>query len=151
MADKQPKNSVKTYNIDPQPRVAVPQPRVQSTTPKQEIDTQLIAECLTEAVVKSLKRPIPNYIYQDEEETPARNMRSRKYIQRTIIQEAIFSAMDSTSSAPTARQCASRNSSTQFLCDLANAIMDDNGELLQYSHLMSHPEYRVMWGKDYAK
>ena len=29
--------------------------------------------------------------------------------------------------------------------------MDSNRELLQYHHLMSHLEYRVVWVKDYAK
>ena len=45
------KNSIKTYNKEPQPRVAVSQPRVERTTPEQEIDPQLIVECLKEAVV----------------------------------------------------------------------------------------------------
>ncbi len=30
----------------------------------------------------------------------------------------------------------------QLLCDMANAIMNTNGELLQYRHLMAHPEYK---------
>ena len=28
--------------------------------------------------------------------------------------------------------------------------MDSNGELLQYRHLMAHPEYREVWGKAYG-
>ena len=119
--------------------MAVPQPRVKSTIPKQEIVPQLIVECLTEAVVESLKHPIPNYISQDEEEAPSQNTRSRKHIQRTITQEAILLAMKSTSSAPTARQYSSQNSPRKLLCDLANAFMDANRELLQYLHLMDRP------------
>ena len=63
-------------------------------------------------------------------------MRSRKNIQRTITQEEILLAMESKSSAPTARQCDSRKLPRQLLCDLANAVMDSNIELLQYIHLM---------------
>ena len=103
------------------------------------------------AVVKSLKRPISTYIYQNEEETKNQNTRSRKHIQRTITQEAIILAMESTSSASTARQCASKNFPRKLLCDLANAVMDVNRELLQYQHLMDGPEYRVLRGKAYAK
>ena len=90
----------------------------------------MIVECPTEAVVESLKRPIPNYIPQDKKETPAQNMRSRKHIQRTITQEEILVAMESTSSAPNSRQCSSRKFPRQLLCYLANAVMDANGELL---------------------
>ena len=66
--------------------VAVPQPRAEITTLEQEVDPQLIVEFLTEAVVESLKRPIPNSTYQYEEEAPAQNNWSRKHIQRTITQ-----------------------------------------------------------------
>ena len=104
-----------------------------------EIETHLIVEYPTEAVVESLKRPIPNYIYQYEEETPAQNTRSRKHIQLTATQEAILSAMESTSSSPTACQCTSRYFPRQLLCDLDNEVMDANGELLQYCHLMDRP------------
>ena len=107
--------------------------------PEQEIEPQLIFECLTEAIVESLKRTTPNYIYQAEEEIRAQNTWSRKCIKRTITQEAILAAMESTYSSPTARQCASRKSPRQLLCDLANVIMDANGEILKYLHLMALP------------
>ena len=82
---------------------------------------------------------LPNYISQDEEETPAQNTLSRKYIQHTITQEAILLAMEITYSAPTARQCDSQKLPRQLLCDLANVFMDSNGELLQYIHLTARP------------
>ena len=57
VVDKQPKNnSIKTYNKEPQPRVAVPQPMVESTTPEQEIEPQLIVECPTKGFFESLRR-----------------------------------------------------------------------------------------------
>ena len=88
-----------------------------------------------------MKRPIPNYISYDEEETPAQNTQSRKNIQRTITQESILLAMEITSSSPTACQCASQNHPRQLLCDLANEVMDTNREILQYLHPMACPEY----------
>ena len=77
----------------------------------------------------------------------AQNTRPRKHIQRTITQEAILLAMESTSSAPTAHKCAIQNPPRKLLCLLANAIMDTNVEVLQYRHLISRLEYKVMWGK----
>ena len=82
---------------------------------------------------------------------PAQNTRSRKHIQRTITQEEILSDMEITSSSPNARQCASQKSPRKLLCDLANAFMYANEELLKYRHLMARTEYRVVWGKEYEK
>ena len=100
---------------------------MERTTPEQEIEPQFIVKCTTEAVSESLNLPIPNYIYQDEEETPAQNMRSRKHIQHTINQEAILSAMESIYIATATRQCASRKLPRHLLCDLANTVMDSSG------------------------
>ena len=98
-----------------------------------------------------MKLPIPNYIYQDEEEMPAQNTWSRKKIQCIITQEAILSATESTYSAPTSRQFDSQKFPRKLLCDLANAFMYANEELLKYRHLMARTEYRVVWGKEYEK
>ena len=137
--EQQQKSGIKTYNKEPKPRVAVAQPRVESATPEQEIEPQLIVKCPTETVVKSLKRPISTYIYQNEEETKNQNTRSRKHTQRTITQEAILLAMESTSSAPTVCQYASQNFPRKLFCDLVNAVMDANVEILQYRHLIARP------------
>ena len=47
----------------------------------------------------------------------------------------------------TAKKAASRKFPMQFLCDIANAVLDgDTGELLEYRHLMAHPKCREIWG-----
>ena len=33
----------------------------------------------------------------------------------------------------------------QWLCDMANAVIDDNGELLEYRHLITNPKTRATW------
>ena len=38
----------------------------------------------------------------------------------------------------------------QLLYELAGAVMDVNGELLQYRHLIKRPEYREIWGRAYG-
>ena len=88
-----------------------------------------------------MKQTIPNYISQDEEETPAQNTWSRKHIQRTITQEEILVTMEKPSSVTTACQFSSIKSQRQLFCDFENAVMDADIEILQYYHLMAHPEY----------
>ena len=41
------------------------------------------------------------------------------------------------------KQAASRQYPLQFLCDLAYAVLgNETGNLLEYRHLMKHPEYK---------
>ena len=37
-----------------------------------------------------------------------------------------------------------------LLCEMANAIMDESGEVLEYRHLMAHPQYRQIWGRSFG-
>ena len=59
--------------------------------------------------------------------------------------------MEIKSIAPTACQYSSWNFQRRLLFDLSNAVMDANGEILQYLHIMARPEYRVVLVKAYAK
>ena len=126
--------------------MTAPSPRVHS-------HPQLIGVCPINAVIASEQgscRPLPNYITQEEAETPSHNTRSRREIPRTITHEALLVTMEMTTSRPTARNLASRKFPLQLLCEFAGAVMDSNGELLQYRHLMARPEYREVWGKAYG-
>jgi hypothetical protein len=39
----------------------------------------------------------------------------------------------------------------QFLCDFASAVLDDKtGNLLEYCHLLKHPEYKDIWSKSFG-
>jgi hypothetical protein len=64
---------------------------------------------------------------------------------RTIMQDYLFHLMD-TPGLPrlfTNQQAASRKYPLQFLCDFANAVLDDKtGNLLEYQHLLKHPKYK---------
>ncbi|KAL7523277.1 hypothetical protein ACHAXR_000105 [Thalassiosira sp. AJA248-18] len=59
--------------------------------------------------------------------------------------------MEMSSANVTAQNLAARKFPMQLLCELAGAVMDANGELLQYRHLINRPEYREVWGKAYGK
>ena len=38
----------------------------------------------------------------------------------------------------------------KMLCEMAGSILDVNGDLLEYIHLMKRVEYRNIWGKEYG-
>ncbi|KAL7530483.1 LOW QUALITY PROTEIN: hypothetical protein ACHAXR_003517 [Thalassiosira sp. AJA248-18] len=132
---------------------SAPVPRVRTRAQKTKESPRLVVACPTEAVVESKRHPfpIPNYIIQEQAEVPAHNTRAKRNIPRTITQETLLSAMEMSSANVTARNLAARKFPMQLLCELAGAVMDANGELLQYHRLIKHPEYREVWGKAYGK
>ena len=138
-------------------------PRVPTRAQKTKESTRLVVACPSVAVIESKWHPfpslnIPKYkgytpesIFQEQKEVPAHNTRSRKELPRSITQETVLSAMEMSNTNVTARNLAARKFPMQLLCELAGAVMDANGELLQYRHLIKRPEYREVWGKAYGK
>ena len=61
-----------------------------------------------------------------------------------------MAAVQITTAQPTPRNLASRKFPMQMLCEMAVSIMDVNGELLEYRHVMKKVEYRKIWGKAYG-
>jgi len=58
----------------------------------------------------------------------------------------LASAVEISGQKPVASKLAGRKFSTQFLCDFAAAVLDDEtGELLEYRHLIKRPKYREAW------
>ena len=104
-----------------------------------------------EEVVKSSKEALPtqdhrNHITQDEEEAPAHNTQTRKGT-RSITQELVLAAVEMSTAQPTPRNIASRKFPMQILCEMVGAIMDVNGDLLEYRHPMKQEEYQNICGK----
>ncbi len=109
--------------------------------------------CPAGAVVASKETLIPTITQEgkDEEEvTPAPSTKAQQ-IARSVTQEACLAAIEISNTTPTARYLASRKFPLELLCEMAAAVMDSSGELLQYRHLIARPEYQVMWTKVYAK
>ena len=72
----------------------------------------------------------------------------------TPLQTALITSTDISGAAMevTAQRAASRKYPMQFLCDLANAVLDgDTGEMLEYRHLITRPKYKEIWGEAYGK
>ena len=139
---------------EPPPRVPTPTPRVNAPSPRVETEPRLVVACPTDAnFVNSEKQPnypMPNYISQDEAEAPAHNTRARRPQQLSITQETILSCIEMSTAKPSARNLSSRKFPMQMLCEIAGAVMDANGELLQYRHLIKRKEYREVWSRSYG-
>ncbi len=73
---------------------------------------------------------------------------------RTITQDYLFQLMD-TPELPrlfTNQQAVSCRYPLQFLCDFANAVLDDEtGNLLEYQHLLKHPKHKEVLSKLFGK
>jgi len=94
----------------------------------------------------------PNYVTDDEEEPPIRpahNTRARKQA-REVTQEAMLSVVELSDCAVSPQNLASRKFPMKLLCEIANAIMDESGEMLEYRHLMARPQYRQIWGRSFG-
>ena len=38
----------------------------------------------------------------------------------------------------------------QLICEIAVAVVDRNGNMLEYRHLIKHPEYKKIWVHGYG-
>ena len=62
----------------------------------------------------------------------------------------MLTAVEMSTAQPTPINLASRKFPMQMICEMAGSIMDVNGDLLEYRHLMKREEYRDIWGKSYG-
>ncbi len=93
----------------------------------------------------------PNYISQDDDEDQPRgyNTRSRT---TSIMQEAMLVCINTTkpSFELSAQQMASRKLLMTWICKMANSVLGENGELLEYRHLIANPKTRATWTHSYG-
>ena len=96
----------------------------------------------------------------EDEETPVESYakKLRSHTTRTMTDEWLYSMMEFDFSAITGatsitpRLTASRKYPMQFLCDYANAVIDDEtGEIMEYRHLMKNPKHRERWQRSFGK
>ena len=93
----------------------------------------------------------PNYISQDEEDEELwrYNTRSRT---RSIMQEAMLACINITKPnfVMLAEKMASRKFPMPWFCEMANSVLGENGELLEYCHLIANPKTRATWTHSYG-
>ena len=117
--------------------------------------------------------PRPNYISQDEEfsVSPPQRRMTRSHT-GSIMQEAMLSCVDMTQPnyiasedlgllnfastntkitfEITPQQLSMRRLPMAWFCEMANAVIGDNGELLEYKQLIAKPKTRATWLHSYG-
>jgi hypothetical protein len=88
----------------------------------------------------------PNYISQDDKEEHHHGYKTRSQT-RSIMQEAMLAYIDITKPkfVVSAEKMASRRIPMTGLCEMANSVLGENGELLEYCHLIANPKMRATW------
>jgi hypothetical protein len=115
----------------------------------------------------------PNYISQDEDDVPPTIRRTTRSTTTSIMQEAMVSCVDIykpqyvlsknlgilnfAATVPTGKTCTVTPQQMSvcripmlLLCEMANSVIGDNGELLEYRHLVSNPKTRSTWTHSYG-
>ncbi len=84
---------------------------------------------------------------------PAANTHQQQQ-SRTLMQEYMLHMMElpGTKTAPfNPQQAASHKYPLQFLCNFANAVLDnETGDLLKYWHLIKCPKYKATWSNSFG-
>ncbi len=111
----------------------------------------------------------PNYISQDENDNPPTARRTTRLTSTSIMQEAMLSCVDiykpryvlsadlvilnfaatpkltGTTYTVTPQQMSACRIPLNWFCEMANSVIGDNGELLEYRHLVSNHKTRATW------
>ena len=139
--------------------------------------TAAAAEQRVTAAVTTATAPTPTFEYDDDEpldgppvitqdedddeiEPPAERytnkLRSRQT--RSMTDEWLYNMMEfpgittEVTNSVTPRMAASRKYPMQFLCEYANAVIDDEtGEVMEYRHLLKNPKHRKRWQISFGK
>jgi hypothetical protein len=116
----------------------------------------------------------PNYISQDENNNPPTARRTIRSTSTSIMQEAMLTCVDvykpryvlstdlgilnfaatptltGTSYTVTPQQMSACRIPLNWFCEMANSVVGDNGELLEYHHLVSNHKTRSTWTHSYG-
>ena len=122
-----------------------------------EVESEKTEEAVTPKPSASTQG-LPQFIETEEENkdnlanSPAMSTRT-KTAARTITQDILMHVAETTTRGNeiSAKSAASRKYPLQFLCDYANAVLDDEtGEMMEYRHLIKNPKYREAWGRSFG-
>jgi hypothetical protein len=115
----------------------------------------------------------PNYISQDDDEDPPTTRRTARSTSNSIMQEAMLSCVDiyqpnyvlsadlgilnfaatvptRTTYTVTPKKMSARRIPMTWFCEMANLVIGDNGELLEYRHLIANEKTRAIWTHSYG-
>ncbi len=115
----------------------------------------------------------PNYISQDKDNQPPPMRGTTRSASNSIIQEAMLSCIDiykpqyvlssnlsilnfvatvptGTTHMVTPQQMSVRRIPMTWFCKMANSVIGDKGELLEYRHLIANHAARATWHHSYG-
>jgi len=94
-----------------------------------------------------------NYITQDDNiSLPAYNTRSKSRTTPSITQETLLACIEMSTTPLTPQNTAGRRFTLKLLCEMVGSVLDGTiGDLLEYRHLIRHPEYQEIWGNAFGK
>ncbi len=144
--------------IDPPTQPAIPLPRVQAAPTVDDChvvgggsERQIVRDKTPRQGKHGSPRAGPNYISQDEDEEHSHgyNTRSRT---TSIMQEAMLACINITKPnfEISAANMASQKLPMPWLCEMANSVLSEQGELLEYRHLIANPKTRATWTHSYG-
>ena len=138
------------------PRVgSIPTPKeTAAPIPRVEEEPRMIVACSKETDCDGSISQSPAIISQEIEEPeepirPTYQTRSRTQI-GSLTQETLLTTIEMSTTKVSNRSLDTRKFPLKLLCERAGAIMDKNGEMLEYRHFIRRPEYREVWGKLYG-
>jgi hypothetical protein len=99
----------------------------------------------TRSILPRLTAKTPNYISQDEDDVPPITRRTTRSTSNGTTQEAMLSCVD----ADPEHSAALPIPMTDFR-EMANTVIGDNGELLEYRHLIANQKTRAIWHHSYG-
>jgi hypothetical protein len=88
---------------------------------------------------------IPNYISQDKNKVPPIARRTTRSTSNGTTQEAMMSCVDANP-----EHLAKLPIPMTDFHEMANAVIGDNGELLEYRHLIANSKTRKIWQHSYG-
>jgi hypothetical protein len=89
---------------------------------------------------------------QYERTAPRYQTRQQRRLNGSVTTDALLSVIELSQSKLTPKQLSSRKFPLEFLCEFANAVMDEEtGDMLEYRQLLKRPKYRDIWSKAFGK
>ena len=74
----------------------------------------------------------------------------QQYPTQSQIQDKLLLCMEISSTKISPQKLVSRKVLLQLWCEFVETVMDINGNLLEYRHLMKRPKYKDKWGIQYG-
>jgi hypothetical protein len=94
----------------------------------------------------------PNYILQDHDNNKPNHWYNTRSQTTSIMQEAMLACIDIT--MPKFKMSAAKLATQKFpliwFCKMANSVLGEQGELLEYRHLLANPKTRATWTHSYG-